>query len=317
MKKCNIPVLLFALLSFGGVYAQDRDASPAGVPTDGVHIRDPFVLADPSDGTYYMYGTTRGDGFDVFSSRDLKTWQGPRAIFRRTPDFWGDQCFWAAECHVYKGKYYLFATVRGAADSLLGTAVFVADSPKGPFREHSKGRLTPRTWQALDGTLYVDGKGNPWMVFCHEWTQLGDGTVEAVRLSRDLKKTVGKPATLFRASSAPWVRPHTPGNYVTDGPFLYRNRKGELLMLWSSFGDRGYAIGVARSQSGEVAGPWLQMPEALFARDGGHGMLFRTFDGELLLSIHRPNVPPDERPRFFRVEEKADGSLCLVEKQAE
>ena len=59
------------------------------------------------------------------------------------------------------------------------------------------------------------------------------------------------------------------------------------------------------------------MPEALFARDGGHGMLFRTFDGELLLSIHRPNVPPDERPRFFRVEEKADGSLCLVEKQAE
>ena len=46
-------------------------------------------------------------------------------------------------------------------------------------------------------------------------------------------------------------------------------------------------------------------------------MLFRTFDGELLLSIHRPNVPPDERPRFFRVEEKADGSLCLVEKQAE
>ena len=96
-------------------------------------------------------------------------------------------------------------------------------------------------------------------------------------------------------------------------PFLYRNRKGELLMLWSSFGDRGYAIGVARSQSGEVAGPWLQMPEALFARDGGHGMLFRTFDGELLLSIHRPNVSPDERPRFFRVEEKADGSLCLVE----
>lgn len=155
----------------------------------GVHIRDPFVLADSSDGTYYMYGTTRGDGFDVFSSRDLETWQGPRAIFQRTPDFWGDQCFWAAECHAYKGKYYLFATVRGAADSLLGTAVFVADSPKGPFREHSKGRLTPRTWQALDGTLYVDGKGNPWMVFCHEWTQLGDGTVEAVRLSPQPEKS--------------------------------------------------------------------------------------------------------------------------------
>ena len=203
------------------------------------------------------------------------------------------------------------------AASQRGTTILRAERPVGPYREYAKGRVTPEEWGALDGTLYLDGQGDPWMVFCHEWTQLGDGTVEAVRLSRNLKKAVGKPATLFRASSAPWVRPHTPGNYVTDGPFLYRNRKGELLMLWSSFGDRGYAIGVARSQSGEVAGPWLQMPEALFARDGGHGMLFRTFDGELLLSIHRPNVPPDERPRFFRVEEKADGSLCLVEKQAE
>lgn len=87
MKKPGFPVWLFALLSFGSLYAQDGNVLPAGIPTDGVHIRDPFVLADSSDGTYYMYGTTRGDGFDVFSSRDLETWQGPRAIFQRTPDF--------------------------------------------------------------------------------------------------------------------------------------------------------------------------------------------------------------------------------------
>ena len=49
----------------------------------------------------------------------------------------------------------------------------------------------------------------------------------------------------------------------------------------------------------------------LFARDGGHGMLFRTLDGELLLSIHQPNVLPAERPHFFRVKEAADGSLYL------
>ena len=167
MKKPGFPVWLFALLSFGSLYAQDGNVLPAGIPTDGVHIRDPFVLADSSDGTYYMYGTTRGDGFDVFSSRDLETWQGPRAIFQRTPDFWGDQCFWAAECHAYKGKYYLFATVRGAADSLLGTAVFVADSPKGPFREHSKGRLTPmgrgiRGWfSATNGRNWATERWKP------------------------------------------------------------------------------------------------------------------------------------------------------------
>ena len=40
-------------------------------------------------------------------------------------------------------------------------------------------------------------------------------------------------------------------------------------------------------------------------------MLFRTLDGELLLSIHQPNVLPAERPHFFRVKEAADGSLYL------
>ena len=35
--------------------------------------------------------------------------------------------------------------------------------------------VTPDGWQSLDGTLYVDRSGKPWMVFCHEWLQVGDG----------------------------------------------------------------------------------------------------------------------------------------------
>ena len=49
--------------------------------TDQINIRDPFVLA--YQGTYYLYGT-RGetcwgpaDGFDVYTGRDLKSWEGP------------------------------------------------------------------------------------------------------------------------------------------------------------------------------------------------------------------------------------------------
>ena len=292
-----------------------------GVPVDSVHIRDPFLLVDSADGLYYMFGTTRGvdnqnwigNGFDQYVSRDMRRWQGPYPVFEPGPGFWGKGNFWAAECHEYKGKYYLFATVRGAVDSLLGTAIFVADTPRGPFVEHSDGRVTPDTWQALDGTLYVDEKGNPWMVFCHEWTQIADGTMEAVRLTRDLRAAKGKPRTLFAASSAPWTVMIDPSRqaYVTDGPFLYRNRKGELLLLWSSFGKEGYAIGVARSANGRITGPWEHVPEPLFARDGGHGMLFRTLEGELLLSIHQPNVLPAERPHFFRVKEAVDGSLYL------
>ena len=45
----------------------------------------------------------------------------------------------------------------------------------------------------------------PWMVFCHEWVQIGDGTMDAVRLAADLSKPVGEPIQLFRASDAPGV----------------------------------------------------------------------------------------------------------------
>ena len=173
---------------------------------------------------------------------------------------------------------------------------FEADTPRGPYREHSKGRVTPEDWNSLDGTLHVDRQGRPWMVFCHEWTQIGNGTVEAVRLKKDLSGPAGKPVTLFKASEAPWVRSHVPGEklYVTDGPFLLRNSRGELLMLWSSFTDEGYATGLARSRSGDIGGPWEQFPQPIFRRDGGHGMILRTFDGRLLLSIHQPNRTPDE-----------------------
>lgn len=83
-------------------------------------------------------------------------------------------------------------------------------------------------------------------------------------------------------------------------------------MLWSSFGQEGYALGVARSLSGEVTGPWEHVSEPLFARDGGHGMLFRTFDGQLVLSLHRPNKGPLERTRLFLVGERPDGLPYVI-----
>ena len=65
----------------------------------------------------------------------------------------------------------------------------------------------------------------------------------------------------------------------------------ELLLIWSSFCTNGeYAIGVAVSRSGELRGPWLQQSGAL-NDDGGHAMIFRDFQGSLLISYHT-NEPP-------------------------
>jgi hypothetical protein len=88
-------------------------------------------------------------------------------------------------------------------------------------------------------------------------------------------------------------------------------------MLWSSFGaNGGYAMGIARSVSGDVDGPWAHEPEPLSAEDGGHGMLFRTFDGHLLLTFHQPNDTPNERAIFHQVTEQGD-SIMIGKKIAE
>src|SRR5512133_3435133 len=72
-----------------------------------------------------------------------------------------------------------------------GTRVLASDVPTGPYRAHSPGPLTPRDGECLDGTLHVAGDGSPWLAFCHEWVQVLDGEICAVRLSADLSGSVG------------------------------------------------------------------------------------------------------------------------------
>lgn len=43
----------------------------------------------------------------------------------------------------------------------------------------------------------------------------------------------------------------------------------------------------AVSRSGDLTGPWEQQ-RPLVREDSGHGMLFHTFDGRLMLILHRP-----------------------------
>lgn len=284
---------------------------------ESIQMRDPFVLPHAPEGMYYLYGSTdkniwkgKATGFDVYRSKDLETWEGPFPAFRPPAGFWSDTNYWAPEVHPYRGKFYMFATFK--ADGVCrGTQILAADHPLGPFVPHSDGPVTPRDWECLDGTLHVDEEGQPWMIFCHEWVQITNGTINAVRLSENLDRAVGEPVLLFSARDAAWAEAIRGGaGYVTDGPFLYRARNGRLLMLWSSFRGGNYAQGIAVSKSGHLLGPWEQEPAPLYERDGGHGMIFTAFDGRLYLALHAPNHTPEERPVFLELAEE-DGRLSI------
>ena len=277
-----------------------------------IHIRDPFVLLHQD--MYYLYGSRGGEawgagtGLDVYTSEDLTDWHGPIEVFRKPDGFWADLNFWAPEVHAYKGRFYMFASFK-SADKCRGTQILATDDPKGPFRVHSDGPVTPDAWECLDGTLYIRRDGTPFMVFCHEWVQVGDGKMCAVQLAEDLRTAVGEPFVLFEASEPVWADKGG-RDFITDGPFLYRAQTGGLLMVWSTFTEKnGYVAAIAHSDNGELDGRWRHQEALLFADDGGHGMLFTGKDGGVYFILHSPNAAPHERPRIKQVYE-ANGTLC-------
>jgi hypothetical protein len=291
--------------------------------TNEINIRDPYILYHEEK--YYLYGTRSAttwglaDGFDCYVSEDMENWQGPIEIFHNNGDFWADRNYWAPECYFYQGAFYLVATF-GSETRNMGTQILKSDSPTGPFKLHSDGPVTPREWKCLDGTLYFHDKGTPYMIFGHSFQDVPNGDMCAVELSRDLSTAVGEPWLLFEASKAPWSVPipfakqafNIDGDvYFVDGPCMYRTESGKLLMLWSSWGEKGYAVGIAYSDNGEIDGNWHHLDTPLYGENGGHGMLFQNRNSELMYALHYPNDLYKERPQFKRIEEIND-KLVLV-----
>lgn len=278
-----------------------------------IYIRDPFIVPVLEEKKYYLFGTTdkncwgseKATGFDYYTSYDLENFEGPFEAFRPEEDFWADKNFWAPEVHFYNGKYYMLASFI-ADGKCRGTQILSSKEVTGPYKPISSGPVTPENWMCLDGTLYIDENNEPWIIFCHEWVQIYDGEICAMKLSNDMKSAKSDPISLFKASEAQWTNSirskDGKGCYVTDGPFIFRTKANVLSILWSSFtGPGNYAIGTAHSTSGNILGPWINDKEPLFAKDGGHGMLFKTFEGELMLTIHSPNIKTLERPIFIKV----------------
>ena len=276
-------------------------------------IRDPFILANTANKTYYMYGTTHpamGDysciGFHCWKSSDLQNWDGPVPVYTPDENFWGKKDFWAAEVHHYKGKFYMFASCK-ADGKCRATHIFSADTPDGPFAPISEKPATPEDWECLDGTLYVEDD-IPYIIYCHEWKQVEDGEMVISQLSDDLTTPVSTPQILFKASEAMWTRTFARDgkehNRITDGPYLFKYN-GRLLMLWSSKGPEGcggYTTGYAESTSGKIRGPWIHHEKIVFFENGGHGMVFNTFDGKLCCIVHQPNQSPSH-PVIFELPE--------------
>ena len=148
--------------------------------------------------------------------------------------------------------------------------------------------------------------GVPYMVFCHEWVQIKNGEICAMPLSYDLKTPLSEPFVLFRAHDNPHVTQlfcAGGSNYVTDGPFLWKEN-GKINLIWSSFCQGKYAVLLAQADS--LRGEWKHY-DSFFEFDGGHAMLFETLDGERKIALHAPNFIGQERAQFFAFDKNKIG----------
>lgn len=328
MKISLLPFLftgLFLLTSAMDGRAQ-QGAAVGTLRLPEMPLHDPYILAHEASRTYYLYTSNvprmtgvEGIGTMVYKSKDLLNWEKPVPVFLIPATSFAPRGAWAPEVHEYKGRYYLFTTLHNEQKVIWAEAPFptyvrstiiaVSDTPDGPFRMlDEKAAVTPADFMTLDGTLYIDREGKPWMVYAHEWIQKIDGTMEAIPLRPDFSGAAGAPIHLFKASDAPWInasiKPSARGlTYVTDGPQLFRTRDGHLLMLWSSYENDVYVETVARSKSGEISGPWEQL-DPLVKGDSGHGMLFRTFEGQLMMVLHRPFK--NARGKIYEMADRGD-----------
>ena len=292
------------------------------VPLDSIVLSDPFILADKKTNLYYMTGT----GGMLWESKDLKLWNGPYKVAQTDPNSWmgPKPMIWAAEIHPYKNKYYYFATFTNQAvkiDTVQGNVierrashVLVSDKPDGPYLPMQDPTYLPADQPTLDGTFWVDEDGKPYMVYCYEWLQNLNGTIEKIELKPDLSGTIGKGKVLFRAFDSPWSRgkdqagkegPHK----VTDGPYLFRTATGRLGMIWTSWIHNVYAQGIAYSESGTLDGPWTQEKDIITPPNYGHGMLFHTLAGKPLMSVHSHKVVNGRYqriPRLFEIDLSGD-----------
>jgi len=262
------------------------------------------MLADPTifehDGTYYLYGTKnnpniQGEGFLVYTSTDMKNWDGPAGAHDgfafKKGDGYGTTGFWAPQIFAYNNKFYMAYT----ANEYI--AIAESDSPLGPFINN--GNRIPSDNKQIDPFVFFD---NGKVYLYHVRLDQGN-RIFVAEMENDLSAI--KPSTLTESIHAtkPWENTENVSWTVTEGPTVFKN--GDLYyMLYSAndFRNKDYAVGYATSAS--PCGPWNKENNSPFISRNvlnypgtGHGDLFYDTAGNMqyVFHMHFSNTQVDPR----------------------
>ena len=171
MSPFKFPALLASLFLGGVVQA-------ATMP----FVHDPTMIRQGD--TYYLFGT--GQGIEVHSSKDLKSWREEPRVFDRAPEwtftavpgFTGH--IWAPDISEHNGTFYVYYAISlpGKITSAIGVATNkTLDRSSADFKWVDHGAVLQSVpgrdlWNAIDPQLVVDDKNTPWLAFGSFWSGL-------------------------------------------------------------------------------------------------------------------------------------------------
>lgn len=261
-------------------------------------IADPFVTLFGD--TYYAYGTGGANvknGFECFTSTDLKTWKSQGQALS-PDDSYGTWGFWAPEVYYREKdkKYYMFYSTEEHI------CVATSDSPTGPFKQKKKQPIWDE--KSIDTSLFVDTDGTPYL-FLVRFT--GGNVIWSAELTDDWASI--KPETLTECIRAtdPWELAKDVPACVAEGPSVMK--VGDTYYLFYScnhYQSKQYGVGYATADS--PRGPWRKAHSNPILQGGenqygtGHGAPFIDRDGNLRYVYHAHFSPSRIHPRtsFFR-----------------
>lgn len=252
--------------------AQDLDR-------DQIYLADPTIFED--DGTYYLYGNKgdpkiQGEAFLVYSSKDLKHWEGPvgatDGFALKKGDAYGNHGFWAPQIFKHKLKYYIAYTANE------NIAIATGDSPLGPFTNNMK--ALDATVRQIDPFIFFD-EGKAYLY--HVRLQNGN-RIFVAEMNEDLNSI--RPETLKECINAKenWEDTEKVEWPVAEGPTVFKhNRIYYLLYSANDFRNPDYAVGYATSK--EPLGPWKKFKDNPIISQSntnhagtGHGDIFYDKD---------------------------------------
>lgn len=280
------------------VFANSKDFILAKVSqpqTDTIYLADPTIFLDK--GTFYLYGTSSEQGFQVYQSKNLKNWIGPtgktNGFALAKGDAYGSKGFWAPQVFKIGHIYYMAYT----ADEHI--AIAQSDSPLGPFKQKEIKALSG-VGKQIDPFVFRDTDGKFYLYH----VRLTQGNrIFVARMKDDLSDILPETVKECITATQDWENTAKTNWPVTEGPTVVK-KEGLYYLLYSAndFRNPDYAVGYATSKS--PFGPWKKFDKnpiisknLLKINGTGHGDLFTDKKGNMHYVFHTHHSNTKVSPR--------------------